>query len=169
MLTYRGGFRQLVAQYEYAASRLGLLPMPCALAAPRTLQLQFCLRQVRRGAGSSSGLVEEVLLIAPALLPLHAHRISRSCSLAVEFGPSSLRTIMASADFSFGVDGRCRPSARIAPRPKEISQGKALILRSVAVGFTCARVRLAFGHPRPLPGYPTAPAFYPVPVRQLRA
>ena len=97
------------------------------------------------------------------------HRISRSCSLAVEFGPSSLRTIMASADFSFGVDGRCRPSARIAPRPKEISQGKALILRSVAVGFTCARVRLAFGHPRPLPGYPTAAAFYPVPVRQLRA
>src|SRR5579872_1616938 len=63
------------------------------------------------------GLVEEVLLIAPALLLLHAHRISRSCSLAVEFGPSSLRTITASADFSFGVDGRCRPSARIAPRP----------------------------------------------------
>ena len=76
---------------------------------------------------------------------------------------------MVSADFSFGIDGRCRPSARIAPRPKEISQGKTLILRSVAVGFTCARVRLAFGHPRLLPGYPTAPAFYPVPVRQLRA
>ena len=79
------------------------------------------------------GLGEEVLLIVPALLLLHAHRISRSCSLAVGFGPSSFRTITASADFSFGVDGRCRPSARITPRPKEISQGKTLILHSVAV------------------------------------
>src|ERR1035437_6910911 len=29
-------------------------------------------------------------------------------------------------------------------------------------------VRLAFGLSRPMPGYPTTPAWYPVPVRQLR-
>jgi hypothetical protein len=58
---------------------------------------------------------------------------------------------------------------RIVRRSREVSQGKTLILRSVAAGFTCARVCLAIGHPRPMPGYPTAPALYPVPVRQLRA
>src|SRR3546814_17487604 len=50
-----------------------------------------------------------------------------------------------------------------------ISQGKTLILHSVAAGFTCARVCLNIGRPGPLPSYPTAPASYPVPVRQLRA
>src|SRR5215475_13366988 len=35
--------------------------------------------------------------------------------------------------------------------------------------ITCRRVRVTFGRPRPLPGYPTAPALYPVSVRQLRA
>lgn len=114
-------------------------------------------------------LIEEVLLSVPALLLLYAHRISRSCSLAVEFGPSSSRTNTASADFSFGVTECCHPPARIAPRPKEISQGKTLNFRSVAAGFTFARVCLAFGRPHPMLGYPTALAFYPVPVRQLRA
>ncbi len=54
-------------------------------------------------------------------------------------------------------------------RDKEISQGKTLILRSVAAGFTNARVRMTIGLPRPWPSYPTAPASYPVSVRQLRA
>ena len=75
---------------------------------------------------------------------------------------------MASADFSRPIGGRRRPPAPIVRRDREISQGKTLILPSSAAGFTCARVRLAFGLPRPLPGYPTAPASYPVPVRQLR-
>ena len=57
----------------------------------------------------------------------------------------------------------------IAPRPKKTSQGKTLILRSVGAGFTNAPVHLAFGLPRPMPGHPTAPALYPVPVRRLRA
>jgi len=49
----------------------------------------------------------------------------------------------------------------------QVSQGKTLMLRSSAAGFTCVRVRMIFGRPRPLPGYPTAPAFYPVSVRRL--
>ena len=59
--------------------------------------------------------------------------------------------------------------ARAGRRSAEISQGKTLLLRSGPAGFTCARVRVIFGRPRPLPGCPTAPAFYPVPVRQVRA
>jgi len=75
---------------------------------------------------------------------------------------------MASADFSAPVEHRRRPPAPIVWRNAEISQGKTLILPSVAAGFTCARVRLAFGRSRPLPGYPTAPACYPMSVRQLQ-
>jgi hypothetical protein len=41
---------------------------------------------------------------------------------------------------------------------EEVSQGKTLLLRSGAAGFTCARVRVMIGRPRPSPGYPTAPA-----------
>jgi hypothetical protein len=44
------------------------------------------------------------------------------------------------------------------PANGEVSQGKMLSLRSGAAGFTCARVRVTFGRPRPMPGYPTAPA-----------
>ena len=51
---------------------------------------------------------------------------------------------------------------------QETSQGKSCHLPSVPAGFTCARVRMAIGRPRPLPGYPTAPASYPVPVRRVR-
>ena len=58
---------------------------------------------------------------------------------------------------------------RFVRRGREISRGKTLILRSAAAGFTCAPVRLNIGRPGPLPGYPIAPALYPVPVRQLRA
>src|ERR1700693_1415912 len=58
---------------------------------------------------------------------------------------------------------------RNARRDEEVSQGKTLLLRSGAAGFTCARVRVIIGRPRPLPGYPTAPALYPVSVRRLRA
>src|ERR1700730_17824103 len=63
------------------------------------------------------------------------------------------------------------------PTPCSVTHGetkrsprvKTLLLRSGAAGFTCARVRMTIGRPRPLPGYPTAPAFYPISVRQLRA
>jgi hypothetical protein len=33
-------------------------------------------------------LIEQVLLVAAALPPLHAHRVGSDCSLAAEFGPS---------------------------------------------------------------------------------
>jgi hypothetical protein len=50
---------------------------------------------------------------------------------------------------------------------QEVSQGKASPLRTGA-GFTCGRVRVMIGRPRPLPGDPTAPALYPISVRPLR-
>ncbi len=50
----------------------------------------------------------------------------------------------------------------------EVSQGKSCILHSVPAGFTCVRVRMTTGLPRPLPGYPTTPALYPVSVRRVR-
>src|ERR1043165_5176975 len=50
----------------------------------------------------------------------------------------------------------------------EISQGKSWLLRSVLAGFTTVRVRMTIGHPRPLPGYPTTLALYPVSVRRVR-
>ena len=76
---------------------------------------------------------------------------------------------MASADFSRALPHRrrCGSPDSIGTAP-EISQGKPYILPSVPAGFTNAHVRMAIGHPRPLPGYPTAPAFYPVPVRRVR-
>ena len=115
------------------------------------------------------GFVEKVPLVRAALLPLHVHRLVQAapCLSNSALRPVA-RTTMASADFSRPIGGRRRPPAPIVWRDREISQGKTLILPSSAAGFTCARVRLAFGLPRPLPGYPTAPASYPVPVRQLR-
>jgi len=53
-------------------------------------------------------------------------------------------------------------------RDAEVSQGKTLLLPSVAAGFTCARVRVIIGHPHPRLGYPAAPALYPISVRRLR-
>ena len=118
---------------------------------------------------SLQGLVEEVPLVRAALLPLHVHRLVQAapCLSDSALRPVA-RTTMASADFSRPIGGCRQPPAPIVWRDREISQGKTLILPSSAAGFTCARVRLAFGRPRPLPGYPTAPASYPVPVRQLR-
>jgi hypothetical protein len=54
-------------------------------------------------------------------------------------------------------------------RSSAISQGKTPLLRSGAAGFICARVRVIIGRPVHCRVYPTAPAFYPIPVRQLRA
>jgi len=74
----------------------------------------------------------------------------------------------ASADSSSPVRCRCRHPAPVARRSEQVSQGKTLLLRSGAAGFTCARVQVTIGRPRPLPGYPTAPASYPISVRRLR-
>jgi hypothetical protein len=38
-------------------------------------------------------LIEQVLLVPAALLPLHAHRVGSDCSLAAEFGPSPVDTL----------------------------------------------------------------------------
>jgi hypothetical protein len=62
--------------------------------------------------GRLQGLVEEVLLVAPALLPLHAHRMIPP---APWLSNSALRPVarptMASADFSPPIEGRHRPPA----------------------------------------------------------
>jgi hypothetical protein len=118
---------------------------------------------------SLQGFVEKVPLVRAALLPLHVHRLVQAapCLSNSALRPVA-RTTMASADSSRPIGNRRRPPAPFVWRDREISQGKTLILRSSAAGFTCARVRLAFGLPRPLPGYPTAPASYPMSVRQLR-
>jgi hypothetical protein len=143
--------------------------MPQTLVAPQSPQVRLRLPRWRRGATRPSGLRREC--------PLGPRRLAAaSRPVLVQAAPclsnSALRpvarTTMASADFSRPIGGRRRPPAPIVSRDREISQGKTLIFPSSAAGFTCARVRLAFGLPRPLPSYPTAPASYPVPVRQLR-
>jgi len=118
---------------------------------------------------SHQDFVEKVPLVHAALLPLHAHRTVQAapCLSNSALRPVA-RTTMASADFSRTIGDRRRPPAPIVWRDREISQGKTLSLPSGAAGFTCARVRFAFGRSRPLPGYPTAPACYPMSVRQLR-
>ena len=151
--------------------------MPQTLVAPRMPQVRFRLPRRRpppsQGQAvaqrSLQGLIEEVPLVRTALLPLHVHRTVQAapCLSNSALRPVA-RTTMASADFSAPVEDRRRPPAPIVWRNAEISQGKTLILPSIAAGFTCAHVRLAFGRSRPLPGYPIAPAWYPVPVRPLR-
>ena len=144
--------------------------MPQTLAAPRPHQVRFRLPRLRVAQRSLQGFVEKVPLVRAALLPLHAHRMTQAapCWSNSALRPVA-RTTTASADFSASIGCRRRHPAPIVRRDTEISQGKTLILRSVTAGFTGARVRLAFGRPRPLPGYPTAPALYPMSVRQLRA
>jgi len=75
---------------------------------------------------------------------------------------------MASADFSRAFPHRCRCGSLVLQTAPETSQGKPCILPSVLAGFTNACVRVTIGPPRPWPGYPTAPALYPVPVRRVR-
>src|ERR1019366_7859435 len=104
---------------------------------------------VRYGSGSAfsvdavaqrslEGFIEKVPLVRVALLPLHAHRMVQA---APWLSNSALRpvarTTMASADFSSLAGGRCRSPAPASRRGREISQGKTLILRSPAAGFTC--------------------------------
>jgi hypothetical protein len=103
----------------------------------------------RRGSGSAfpsdavarrvpRGFVQKPPWSNTALLPLHAHRMVQA---APWLSNSALRpvarTTMASADFSLPVRGRCQPPAPANRRGREISQGKTLILPSIAAGFTC--------------------------------
>jgi len=60
------------------------------------------------------------------------------------------------------------PLLPFARRNRETSQGNTLLLRSRPAGFICWSVRMIIGLSRPLPGYPTAPAFYPISIRQVR-
>ena len=129
--------------------------------------LKACLQH---GAQTSLPGLEEVQLVQPAMLPLHVHRVGSGCSsrparfatTSTEFGPSRwsrvpvlLRPRLTPPGSSGTVSGTL---LRIVRRSWEVSQGKTLLLRLGAARFTNARVWVNFGRPRPMPGYPTAPA-----------
>ena len=130
------------------------------------------IHQGRRGARSPSS-IQEGRVVRPCLAAALRPSSPLDWLLAVEdsaLHPSRAgRTTMASADFSGAFPHRCRCGSpdSIGTAP-EISQGKLCILPSVPAGFTNAHVRMTTGPPRPWPGYPTAPALYPVPVRRVR-
>ena len=156
----------------YHPSRLVSVQTPWSLAAPRSPQFRFRLHQGRRGARSPSS-IQEGRVVRPCLAAALRPSSPLDWLLAVEdsaLHPSRAgRTTMASADFSGAFPHRCgwgSPDS-IGTTP-EISQGKLCILPSVPAGFTNAHVRMTTGPPRPWPGYPTAPALYPIPVRRVR-
>ena len=145
--------------------------MPWVIAAPRSSQRWFRLCRGRRGEAMPSGphrgnpAASRCLAAAP--------HPSNEPSLAPWVPNSALRRshrllwlLLTSPNPS---DGIAAAVLRIVRRGPEISRGKTLILHSVAAGFTNARVCLVIGRPHPWLGYPTASAFYPIPVRQLRA
>ena len=120
-----------------------------------------------RDAGAQSpSSIQEGRVVRPCLAAALRPSSPLDWLLAVE---DSGRTTMASADFSGAFPHRCRCGSpdSIGTAP-EISQGKLCILPSVPAGFTNAHVRMTTGPPRPWPGYPTAPALYPIPVRRVR-
>ncbi len=88
---------------------------------------------------------QEGELVGRALLPLYAHRVLPTASPQQKIRPfiPTRGTTMASADFSRAFPHRCR---RGSP----------------------THARMTIGPPRLLPGYPTARALYPVPVRRGR-
>ena len=171
VLSVSGGFLYCFNRC-YHPSRLVSVQTPWSLAAPRSPQFRFRLHQGRRGARSPSS-IQEGRVVRPCLAAALRPSSPLDWLLAVEdsaLHPSRAgRTTMASADFSGAFPHRCRCGSpdSIGTAP-EISQGKLCILPSVPAGFTNAHVRMTTGPPRPWPGYPTAPALYPIPVRRVR-
>ena len=171
ILSVSGGFLYCFNRC-YHPSRLVSVQTPWSLAAPRSPQFRFRLHQGRRGARSPSS-IQEGRVVRPCLAAALRPSSPLDWLLAVEdsaLHPSRAgRTTMASADFSGAFPHRCRCGSpdSIGTAP-EISQGKLCILPSVPAGFTNAHVRMTTGPPRPWPGYPTAPALYPIPVRRVR-
>ena len=168
----RGGNRSSIRRTSGRAAVPGLVRSLAAPAASPIAPPAFARPSPGQAVAQRclQGFIEKIPLVRVALLPLHAHRMTQTapCWSNSALRPVA-RTTTASADFSASIGCRRRHPAPIVRRDTEISQGKTLILRSVTAGFTGARVRLAFGRSRPLPGYPTAPALYPMSVRQLRA
>src|SRR5208282_775187 len=116
------------------------------------------------------GLVEEVQLLADALLPRRVHRVALVCSLAQRFSPSRLpngwallRRLLTPPRPS---DAVADILLRFARRAEEVSHGKTLHFPGVAAGSTRACDRRSIGRPRLSPGCPTALALYPISVRR---
>lgn len=95
------------------------------------------------------------------------YRAFRPCGASL--ASPSFRPTTASADFSCIVSPCCHGDSPVARTTRETSQGKTRLFPASLAGFTCTRFRMTFGHPHPLLGYPTVPAFYPVSVRRVRA
>ena len=74
----------------------------------------------------------------------------------------------ASADSSVPIPAVSSQVVRFARTGTEASQGKSCHRRSALAGFTPTPVRMTIGPPRPLPGYPTVRALYPISVRRVR-
>ena len=75
---------------------------------------------------------------------------------------------MASADFSQPVSSCCQDDSPARPGRRETSQVKSRRFPSAFAGSTGVSVGMTLWHPRPLPGYPALPAWYPVSVRRIR-
>ena len=133
-----------------SGSALGLVPvpMPCALAAPRSLQVRFCHPQMRCGATPPSGLRRGSPAGRRYFAAASRPSIGPSCS---QLSNSALHPIvgatMASADFSAPVARRRRRPAPVVWRDAEISQGKTLLLPPNAAGFTRAMSDWLLGFP----------------------
>ena len=132
--------------------RLGLR----LLARPRPGSAEARPAVAHRGL---QGLVEEVQLLADALLPHRFHRVVLVCSLAQRFSPSHLPhrsgATMASADSSAAIECRRRHPSPVVRRAEEASHGKTLHFPGVAAGSTSACDGRSIGRPRLSPGCPT--------------
>ena len=111
-------------------------------------------------------------LVGPGLLPLRAHRVVPDCSLARKIRPfvdERMPITTALADFSHPVPPRCRGGGPDPPGQSGRSPRVSRESFARASPDLPSRVSgVTIGPPRPLPGYPTAPALYPVSVRRVR-
>ena len=101
----------------------------------------------RLGSGSAFACDAVARRVPPALRPSLQHRLAASSHRSL--GSRLLlgcrirsfagfpQTTTTSADFSRSVRNRHRPPTPIVWRNREISQGKTLLLPSIAAGFTC--------------------------------
>ena len=158
---------QVARQGSFAFRRRG------RLLTPRTPQLRFRPRRLRRGARRPAPLKRLGWYHVPCCrsAPIESSRLllaSEDSALRLRrfrTDASLLRPRLTSPCPSPAVASRI---VRFARTGTETSQGKLCLLPSAPAGFTCTRVRMTIGPPRPLPGYPTTPALYPVSVRRVR-
>ena len=167
VLSVSGGFLYCFNRC-YHPSRLVSVQTPWSLAAPRSPQFRFRLHQGRRGARSPSS-IQEGRVVRPCLAAALRPSSPLDWLLAVE--DSALHPSRAGRTTPTPPDpaGRSDTGSPGTPgRRSPSSFSRTTSLPSVPAGFTNAHVRMTTGPPRPWPGYPTAPALYPIPIRRVR-